>query len=135
MWSVKRTTFKIKISSTYTEWWRYNVSIVAGCFGADGERVGFVANESHIAQVGANLASAPDDYPEERVVELETPECASITLHIYFVPHTLPTTQQIDAATPFEAKCEIYSDGEVVESVTHTVNQWSGLSVREIVGK
>ena len=33
--------FSVEVESRYEGWWRYNVTILCGCFDADGNRIGY----------------------------------------------------------------------------------------------
>lgn len=35
--------FSVEVESRYEGWWRYNVTILCGCFDADGDRIGFAS--------------------------------------------------------------------------------------------
>ena len=43
--------FSVEVESCYEGWWRYNVTILCGCFDADGDRIGFASAEIGRAHV------------------------------------------------------------------------------------
>ena len=52
--------FSVEVESRYEGWWRYNVTILCGCFDADGDRIGFASAESVVAPVGSDLSAPPE---------------------------------------------------------------------------
>ena len=126
---IKDKIFKIKISTDYDQWWRYNVALLCGCFDQDGQRVGFVTTESHIATVGDNLEAKPEDIECPSEISLTTPACDNIILYIYIVPHTLPLYREVSEAQPFEVTTLITYNEAIVKSEVYSINQWSGASI------
>ncbi len=123
------TGFSIEISSRYDGWWRYNVSLMCGCFDADGNRTDFVGTQSHIADVGANLKTAPANAAQRDVIRLETPACDHILLYIYIVPHTLPEAREVGDTKPFQVALRITRTGRLLHSEKRQINPWSGASI------
>ena len=121
--------FIIQIKSSYDELWRYNLSAMCGAFDSVGERVDFVKAESFIAEVGANLKSAPDDYTAKREMKLQTAPCDSIVAYIYVVPHTLPRDRDVADCKPFDLSIEVQMGSETIYNIKHKINQWSGASI------
>ena len=121
--------FIIQIKSSYDELWRYNLSAMCGTFDSVGERVDFVKAESFIAEVGANLKSAPDDYTAKREMKLQTEPCDSIVAYIYVVPHTLPRDRDVADCKPFDLSIKVQMGSETIYNIKHKINQWSGASI------
>lgn len=121
--------FTIKVSSRYEEWWRYNVELMVGCFDAAGCRTGFVTASSHVADAGAEPQKTPVRSRDERKIELTTPECDRLQLYIYIIPHTLPSTDEIDRTQPFEAEITIACGTRRIGKYIRKINQWSGASI------
>ena len=82
--------YTVEVSSSFAEFWRYNVALMCGCFDGADTRTGFVAAEDAVADVGAGLTAPPADYPAARKAVLDIPEAARLVLCVYVVPHTLP---------------------------------------------
>ena len=121
--------FIIQIKSSYDELWRYNLSAMCGAFDSVGVRVDFVKAESFIAEVGANLKSAPDDYTAKREMKLQTEPCDSMVAYIYVVPHTLPRDRDVADCKPFDLSIKVQMGSETIYNVKHKINQWSGASI------
>lgn len=121
--------YKIEITSSYEEFWRYNVALMCGCFDASGARTGFVSTEDCIAEVGAHLQAPPADYPSRRKIRLEIPACDHMIFYLYVIPHTLPETNDTTETTPFTLQMRTTSpDGKETKQTFH-INQWSGASI------
>lgn len=120
--------FTIALTSGYEQWWRYNAAMMCGCFDASGERIGFASNESHLADVGANLTQKPAG-ADGRTIRLDTMPCDHLMLYIYIVPHTLPEQIRIGEVQPFEATIGIAYNGKKLRSETRRIDQWSGGSI------
>ena len=88
-----------------------------------------MSKESNIAPVGANLAEPPKEAMQSRDIEVKTPPCSNIVLYIYIIPHTLPTTREVEEYAPFDFSIKVTAGKEEIYSVVHKVNQWSGASI------
>ncbi|MEG1611637.1 MAG: hypothetical protein RRZ83_05430 [Alistipes sp.] len=121
--------YKIEVSTSYAEFWRYNVALVCGCFDAADQRTAFVASDDTIAQVGSNLPAAPKDYPAQRIARIETPEADHIVLYIYIIPNTLPIARDVIDSKPFTLQLHVNLAGSEVLKTTYPINQWSGASI------
>ena len=87
--------FSVEVESRYEGWWRYNVTILCGCFDADGDRIGFASAESVVAPVGSDLSAPPEGAAAERRIGIRSIACDHIVMYVYIVPHTLPETREI----------------------------------------
>lgn len=123
------TGFTIGVSSSFEGWWRYNVALMCGCFDQANNRTGFATAQSHIAEVGANLAERPAEAVPARTVTLRTPECNHLVLYLYIIPHTLPTGKDVASTLPFEIEIIISHNGKTLRTEKRQINQWSGASV------
>ena len=85
--------FSVEVESRYEGWWRYNVTILCGCFDADGNRIGFASAESVVAPVGSDLSAPPEGAAAERRIGIRSIACDHIVMYVYIVPHTLPETR------------------------------------------
>ena len=121
--------FKVEVTSRYEGWWRYNVAMMAGCFDASEQRVGFATASSHVADPGADLREAPPGIEPGRKAVLTSGPCDHLLLYLYLVPHTLPRTDGIDETQPFEIEITVCCDGRRIEKLRRTINQWSGASI------
>ncbi|MBO5216676.1 MAG: hypothetical protein Q4F45_08520 [Alistipes sp.] len=122
--------FRVEISSKFEELWRYNIVLMGGGFNAKGEQVDFASSTAQIAKVGTNFTEKPaqlEDMPREYKITLSN--CDNIATYIYLVPHTLPFSNEIGTAEPFDLKVEVWCDDEKIYSQRHKINQWSGASI------
>ena len=81
--------FSVEVESRYEGWWRYNVTILCGCFDADGDRIGFASAESVVAPVGSDLSAPPEGAAAERRIGIRSIACDHIVMYVYIVPHIL----------------------------------------------
>ena len=123
--------FTIELSSRFEGWWRYNAVLMCGCFDTAGNRIGFEAAESHVAevQVGKGLDRRPPEVAADRRIVLTTDPCDHLLLYVYLIPHTLPRDNDIAGTKPFAADLRIACDGKPLRDERLTVNQWAGLSL------
>jgi len=127
--------FKVAVTSRYEGWWRYNATLMCGCFDAADERTDFVSAESHVADAGANLAERPAGVEPGRKIVLETAPCDHLLLYIYIVPHTLPVSDDIDDTQPFDIEIALSYGGRELKKTRRKINQWSGASIELRVGQ
>lgn len=121
--------FKIEVSSSFAEWWRYNAALMCGCFAPGGERIGFCSTEDTVADAGANLQQKPTDVVSDRHVVLTTIPCDHIVLYIYIIPHTLPADNAVRENKPFTLDVHIDYGGKRLRREHFAINQWSGASI------
>ena len=123
--------FGVEVTSRYDMWWRYNVTILCGCFDAAGNRLEFVSAEDHIADVGSDLTAAPEGWTGagNRRVSIRSGCCDHIVMYVYVVPHTLPATREIDEAQPFDMRLKITYGGRTIRDTPYRINAWSGASL------
>lgn len=125
--------FTIVLDSDFSELWRYNIAVMCSVRSAEGE-VEFLKHNSDIAPVGAELREVPRGYDACRRIELHSAPATALTLYIYVMPHTLPATEDVAAAPPFELELEIkHGDNQLLHRRIE-VNQWSGENVEIVVG-
>ena len=121
--------FSVEVESRYEGWWRYNVTILCGCFDADGNRIGFASAESVVAPVGSDLSAPPEGAAAERRIGIRSIACDHIVMYVYIVPHTLPETREIGNVAPFDVRLRIGYGGVPFGDMHYRINQWSGASL------
>lgn len=121
--------FTIEITSRFDGWWRYNAVLMCGCFDAADTRIDFASAESHVADVGTDLAECPADVAPDRRLTLETPACDHLLLYVYVIPHTLPSSNDIETTKPFDLDLKITCEGKKIRHERLSINQWSGISL------
>ncbi len=123
--------FSVEVESRYEGWWRYNVTILCGCFDAGGNRVGFASAESIVAPVGSDLTVAPEGTAAgaKRRIGIRSVVCDHIVMYVYIVPHTLPETREIGEVSPFDVRLRIGYAGVPFGDTHYKINQWSGASL------
>lgn len=121
--------FTIEVSSSYKEFWRYNVALMCGCFDAADVRTNFASTEDTVADVGANLSAPPKGGALRRIVTLRTPPADHLLLYIYIIPHTLPTGRDVVYSKPFPLHLSILHGDRKIRSIDYDINQWSGASI------
>ncbi len=120
----------IDIHCGFAELWRYNIFVICGGFDSSGERCDFVSAGSEVAPAGANLEEPPAEAAKPRDLRIVTAECDSVTAYVYVIPHTLPTSRDVDSCRPFTLDVKVTaSDGATLYEVKHGINQWSGASI------
>ena len=121
--------FQIKVSSSYTELWRYNIIVMGSGFDPTGNRVDFASAKSEVAPVGSNLTEEPAEAKGNRNLSITLSDSDNIAAYIYLIPHTLPLKRDIESTHPFNLKVEVLCDKESIYKHTHKINQWSGASI------
>ena len=121
--------YRVEVSSSFAEFWRYNVALMCGCFDGADTRTGFVAAEDAVADVGSGLTAPPADYPAARKAVLDIPEAARLVLCVYVVPHTLPAGNEVSECGPFPLGLRIVHTGREILKEERPINQWSGTSI------
>ena len=123
--------FIITLDCAFAEFWRYNL-IVHGEVLASGERRNIVKHVDEVAAVGSNICEVPSTYQRAGHLVIDAGEGDSLRLYIYILPHTLPFTDSIGDAKPFELCVSISHGANVVYKHRYEINQWSGDNI-EIV--
>lgn len=121
--------YRIEVTSSYNEFWRYNVALMCGCFDANDQRTGFASTEDTVAEIGAHLKAAPSDYPTRRKVRLEAPACDHLVLYLYIIPHTLPAGNDTTETHPFTLHMRVTAPDGSESKQSFRINQWSGASI------
>ncbi len=121
--------YSVEIESQYEEFWRYNMMVM--CVGTNelGEQIFVESGSDCVAQIGDELRSKPNNYPEHRVLCVQTPPSSRLQLLAYVIPHTLPVSGDVELAAPFELSIKVIVKGNIVYSSTESVDQWSGASI------
>lgn len=122
-------TYTVELRCDFSEWWRYNVEMMCAAFDEEGTRIGFTTASSRIAEVGANLKTAPAESKHRPSLALTTPPCHHAQLFLYVIPHTLPEGNRVEDSAPFELETTLHVDGIPRTTERHTINQWSGASL------
>ncbi len=120
--------YTIILNSDFEELWRYNIAVMASVRSGDKE-VEFLKHTSEVAPVGSELTEVPKCYSTNRRIELQTKAGDTLTLYIYVMPHTLPATEDVAAAPPFELLIEVKHGAEQLLHRRLEVNQWSGENI------
>ena len=118
--------YKIRITTSFEEFWRYNVALCCGCFNEANERIDFVAGEDTVAAVGSALTERPEGIGSRQSITFETPECHALQIHLYILPHSLPRERTIEDTRPFNVKIEVLHNKKCLYTERHSINQWSG---------
>ena len=122
---MKKAPFNISIESDYKELWRYNLALI-GEVTVAGERVDVVRHLDEVASVGDNLKVAPQGYNPNRNIKIESAEGESLTLYIYVIPHTLPSTDSTADAEVFNMSLVVSHGSKVILKRQLEINPWSG---------
>lgn len=118
--------YTIEVSCRDQRWWRYNVDMMCGAFDEEGQRIGFTAASSRLAEVGANLKEPPTGVKVPTKVRLETDACATARCLIYILPHSLPTEPATDENAPLPIVVQMGCNGQPLRQEEHEVNPWGG---------
>ena len=120
--------YRIELSCTAPEWWRYNIEMTAAGYDDTGAECGYYSVEDRIAEPGSAPAAAPEGYPADRCTALECGPCARVLLYLYVVPHTLPETDDIEQTPPLPGRLTIWRDGRKLRTEQLAINPWGGMS-------
>lgn len=131
----KDATYTVEIGSGFAEFWRYNIAVTCGMFGADDVQCGFVSAEDKVAPVGSNLSEAPKGTPSRRSVRFEAGDCHHLRMYVYLIPHSLPKAVKIADCKPFTLSIKVSYGDETVLHEKRSINQWSGASIEIIASR
>lgn len=120
--------FEIEVWSASKDFWRYNITLLCGCFDAAGSRTGIVSAERRRTDAEQRSQAAPGTRAADEPLKLVTEPCDRITLYVYLVPHTLPESRDIYESPPFEFHVRVTGGGRTLYDCDLPVNQWSGAS-------
>ncbi len=121
--------YTVRIECRAEEGWRYNLAALAGALDEAGNRIGYSAAESHVADVGSSLEAPPPNQPTAHDLKIETVPCERLTLYLYVVPHSLPRDNEIGIHHSFPLSVQILYGSEVALQQEFPVNPWGGASV------
>ncbi|WP_297409020.1 MULTISPECIES: hypothetical protein [Rikenellaceae] len=119
-------SYRIELSCSDENWWRYNVVMTAEGLDSAGNRCGYHAVEDRIAETGERPAERPADYPADRITRLECGPCERLQLYLYILPHCLPAAVETEHTPPFPARLRLFCDGKPHLERTIDVNPWGG---------
>ncbi len=126
---IMNSEFKIEISSSFEELWRYNFTIVCACYNEQGERTDFVSAESIAAPSGSKLRQAPSGFEGPRKLQLTTTPCHSIVAYVYVVTNTEPISNVIADSPAFDLKLKVSIGRNAIYNKVHKISQWGGDSI------
>lgn len=118
--------FKVSVSSSFEELWRYNIVLVCELCSAEGERLEYLSKDSTVAPVGSNMTVPPADYDVDRNICCECGEGDHLNILLYIIPHTLPFTDDLYQIKPFPVVVKVEADRRVIVNQAFEINQWSG---------
>ena len=125
--------YHIELQCGFAERWRYNIELIAASFNEEGEQTGYHTITSRIADSGAELKCPPEGVEIATHLSLETAPCHKAELLVYFIPHTLPADDAIEATAPVECPLVVRAEGREVCHHSIEVNGWGGASFRTTI--
>lgn len=125
----KNESFRVKISSDFEEFWRYNVLGYCGCFDEEGNRVEYHAIDDTIAPLDSDYDSCPEGCPLTRSVEFETVESRYMQLFIYVLPHSIHLFSVVEKYPPYILSVQVWHGERLIIDKQVLVNCWSGAEV------
>lgn len=125
------SNIKIGISSTFGEWWRYNIYVSAVCYDEADKVCEYknLVDKVYDLGTGAELRNAPADYNPKRPLTLSTDACTRAEVFLYVIPNTMPADNNIRTSPPFKIKVHITKNSST-EVKEFEINQWGGASLR-----
>lgn len=122
-----QSMWRVAISSSFGEWWRYNVYIILAGFDSEGRRVDYGSVIDEIYHASAEERTAPPaDYPADRISAACGKKCAKTTVLVYVLTNTFPHSIRVADSPDFQASIEIELDGVAVRQFDFKVNQFGG---------
>ena len=125
--------YTIELQCGFAERWRYNIELIAASFNEEGEQTGYHPITSRIADSGAELKCPPEGVEIATRLSLETVPCHKVELLVYFIPHTLPADEEIEATAPVQCPLVVRAEGREVCRHSIEVNGWGGASFRTTI--
>lgn len=121
--------FKISITSSFREWWRYNIYALYELCDSEGNRIAYHPHDEHTAPVGSNFTAPPENAPQKCEIKMKTAEGDYINLLIYIIPHSLPLSRLVSDTPDFPLTVKVEAGKDVVLLRKFMVNQWSGINL------
>lgn len=120
--------FTLRITTSYSENWRYNIMLTCALQDDAGNRVGFVSAEDSIMPVGSNSTTPPEGFVRQRVIERQLTPCHSIDLCLYLLPNSLPETLTLKGEkVSFPIKITILNGDKTIFTEKWEVNRFGGI--------
>lgn len=124
----KSETLTLRVSSSFKDLWRYNISVGCFCYDNLGKNTGFYTKEDTVFDVG--VSQKPQEKLSRREVTLDIENCAAVTILVYVIPNTLPRENSIEKTDDFNLKIEVFDGDNIKHSSQHRINQWGGANIR-----
>lgn len=125
----KKRKYEVSVRTTFKQAWRYNIYMLCGESGANGESLNVIPVQSKVASVGDNLSVSPAGFEGGRELNATLEAQQTVEVYVYVVPHTLPSDDDPKQTAPFKMRIKVTSDGEEIYNTVHNINQWAGDSI------
>ena len=122
--------YKIKISSDYDEWWRYNIFLTIVGYDTQEQVISYKSITDRPYEINGTDEVRTNPLESERIVELESTDLvARAEIYLYVITNTYPQTTTIREWPPFDMTLQIEINSTIVEQSKHEVNQWGGTTL------
>lgn len=124
--------FTLRISTSYSENWRYNIMLTCALKDRSGKQIGFVSAEDSIMPVGSNSTTPPEGFVRQRVIEKVFEPCHSMDLCLYLLPNSLPETSTLKGEKlSFPIKITILNGDKTLFTEKWEVNRFGGIGRKQ----
>ena len=122
--------YKIKISSNYEEWWRYNIFLTTVGYDEMDQVIFYKSITDRPYEITGDDEYRSNPLEGERLIELNCSDLAyRAELYLYVITNTYPQTPIIREWPPFKMTLQVEINGEIAEQSDHEVNQWGGTTL------
>ncbi len=126
--------YKLLLTTSYAENWRYNIMLTLSLRNSEGEQVGYHSTEDSPLPIGSNSDTAPEGWVRRRNISIDFEACNSIRFYVYMLPNSLPTTTTlVGFKTEFSVQVKILKGTEEVFADKLMVNCFGGCGKEYIV--
>ena len=126
--------YKLQITTSYAENWRYNIMVTLAMLDGEGNQVGYHSVEDSPLPVGSNSGEAPEGWSRRREVVLNFEACSKVRFYLYFLPNSLPeVTTLAGEHTTFPVQLKLTSGEREYLSERLDINRFGGCGKEFVV--
>lgn len=126
--------YRLLLTTSYAESWRYNILVTLSLQNSEGEQVGYCSTEDSPLPIDSNCDEAPQGWSRRRTVSLDFEPCEKVRFYIYLLPNSIPQSVTLAGEqTTFPLQVKIESGDKTLFNDKIEVNRFGGCGKEFIV--
>ena len=126
--------YRLLLTTSYAESWRYNILVTLSLQNSEGEQVGYCSTEDSPLPIDSNCDEAPQGWSRRRTVSLDFEPCEKVRFYIYLLPNSLPEdTTLAGVQTTFPLQIKLTDGSKSIFAEKLEVNRFGGCGKEYIV--